>query len=125
MNHSLLLLSIWHCQHNTRQVADLSSIISLADYLNHSIFSYEEIDSGTKFLVFYGLIQVTDNQFKTTEVFTNWFEKQKFNSKIPNYSKQWTAIGLFLKQFDENKVGNTNSFIHKDLYDKEKRKYLN
>lgn len=67
-----LLLAILYCG---RAGGDLRSILATADYLNHSVMTYEELNGGLTRLIAAGYVEERDGNILPRESFAPLIER--------------------------------------------------
>ncbi len=112
---AVLLLAIIYAQDS--ESADLKSIITIGDFINHSIFTLQEINSGLNKLITFEFILYKDNQFFPTKALIKkysddrpakgqvhkdleYFEDVLFNNTIDKKSKKESIIKITQSEFD-------------------------
>jgi len=55
--------------------ASLIDVVATADYINHSIMTFSEFETGIKKLLAIGLIHEKENRFHTTRKLKLWWSK--------------------------------------------------
>jgi len=106
-----------------KHVFSLRDIIASGDYINHSIFIYDELAHGLAKLESIGFITQQNYNYLITDKFLNEFndmlEKYKNVLKLcDNMFKRLSVITL-----DENQL-NEVVIIHKSAYEKACKEYL-
>ena len=77
--------------------AALASIVATADYINHSILTFSEFDTGLKKLVSAGIVIIKDKQLHTSDEFKKWWNK-KYGTKRINLIKAMIDIEKYLNE---------------------------
>ena len=81
--------------------ADLKGIISVGDYINHSIFTLDEIKNGLEKLISIDYVSMVQNRFFTSKTF-NWdYKKLKTHPKVMLKEVDQLYDLLKIKTFDE------------------------
>jgi hypothetical protein len=83
---------------------DLRGIISTGDYINHSIFSFEEVKSGLEKLLFIKYVRIEQNRFFTTPTFNRDYKKLKTPSKAMLKAVDQLYELLKTKEIDKNEL---------------------
>ena len=66
----------------SRKGATLKRIISTGDYLNHAIFTYEELNRGLNRLIFNDFVAILgENKFIATQKAKQYYEKNKMENE--------------------------------------------
>jgi hypothetical protein len=56
---------------------DLRGIIAMGDYINHSVFSFDELETGLEKLISIDYVRIEQNRFLTTSAFKRDYKKLK------------------------------------------------
>jgi hypothetical protein len=93
-------------------------VVATADYINHSILSFSEFDTGIKKLLTIELVAEKERRLKTTRKLKQWWSKM-YGTKRVNLIKAMTDIEKYLNQkravFDGPLT--ENPFTQKDFDD--------
>jgi len=95
---------------------DLRGIISTGDYINHSIFSLDELKTGLEKLVSIDYVKIERERFFTTTRFNREYEKLKAPKSILKAVDQLHEL-LKTKLIDEGNVKPIgNDVINESIY---------
>lgn len=83
--------------------ASLESIIGFADYINHTVLTYNEFSSGINKLEGAELVSMKDNLFYTTALFKSW-RKKKIKKNV-SVDKEYQEIKIFLNTIQVTQTG--------------------
>lgn len=95
-NDVWVLLSVFHSEEKSNG-AELSKIISYADYVNRAIITYEELINGLSRMSAIGLVIQKENRFQTSAKFKSWYEKKFQGKKRIYYSTEQKEILKYLQ----------------------------
>ncbi len=104
---ALLLLSIISKDKNG---TDLRGVISTGDYVNHAIFSFDELKSGLEKLIAINYVFIEQNRFFTTPKFNREYKKLKVPKAMLKAVDQLYEV-LKVKPIDETKLNSISAEI--------------
>ena len=81
----LVLQSVFNCEGRDGSAASLAGIISYADYIDHSVMTYDEFANGVQKLMAIRLVMQRGKKFATTKRFKDWWS-EKFKDKKRVYA---------------------------------------
>lgn len=97
---ALFIQAVHTCGRN--KGADLESLVSYIDYLNHAILTIGEYNSSLHKFLSIGLIEEEKDKLKTTKPFDTWWDKKFSKVKNVNTNKEFEAIKIYLKETFES-----------------------
>jgi hypothetical protein len=103
-NAAWLLQSVYNAEREGNG-ADLRDVISVADYINHAIVSYQEFSSGLELLLKLGLVSQNGMQLSTSDDFKKWWKKAMKDVKRPFPHKEGKEIQKYLMELVQNFTG--------------------
>ncbi len=107
MNFDFTDAWILHSIHYTESFdsgADLISIISYADYINHAIITFSELEQALQKLISAGIVQQENKFLSVTETYRQWWEN-KFAGKGNLFVEEiLSEVELYLKKFYKDKA---------------------
>jgi translation elongation factor EF-G len=102
-NRALLLYSILETENDNG--AELEELIAYADYINHSIMTYDEFNDGINFLLKYRLIKEINKRVLAEESFKEWFKNEYKNKKRIILLNAVTKIQKYFEKIEkENNI---------------------
>lgn len=101
----------------------IRDIIASGDYINRSIFNYDELAHGIAKLESIGFIKQQNDKIFTTDKFVNEFKNEIKNSNniLKLCDKMFEKLGLI--ELDENQL-NKIILIEKSIYQEACKEYL-
>lgn len=79
--------------------AELQSIISYADYINHAVITYFELEHSLRKLISAGLVHQDNNFLSVTDTYKQWWDS-KFAGKGNLFVEEiLSEVELYLKKF--------------------------
>ena len=106
-----------------KHLFSVRDIIASGDYINHSIFNYDELAHGIAKLESIGFIKQQNDKFLTTDKFVNEFKNVLKNSKniLKLCDKMFEKLSLI--ELDENLL-NKIILMEKSIYENGCKEYL-
>ena len=83
---------------------DLRGIISTGDYINHSIFSFDEVKSGLEKLISIDYVHIEKDRYFTTKTFKRDYKKLKTPPKAILKAVDQLYELLKTKEIDKNEL---------------------
>ena len=83
---------------------DLRGIISTGDYINHSIFNFEEIKAGLEKLISIDYVRIEQSRYLTTKTFAHDYKKLKTHPQGMLKAVDQLHELLKTKEIDDNKL---------------------
>jgi len=103
--------------------ANIESIISAADYVNHAILKYDEFRDGIRYLLQNKIIYRNGTEYRITKSIIDKYLKQKSNS-IRNYLEISEKILRECKNKSYKTADNSDAIISNEEYERVVSRYL-
>jgi hypothetical protein len=91
-----LLVAIKYAEQNNKG-ASLIDVVATADYINHSVMTFSEFETGIKKFLAIGLIQEKENRLHTTRKLKLWWSKM-YGTKRVDLIKAMSDVEKYLNQ---------------------------
>jgi len=99
--NALLIQAVFHSERGAEGV-ELADIIGYADYVNHSILTYQEFIESIESAKACGLIETRGRKLKTTETFRSWRSNSPKNLSFANENAE--LLNFLNQNFKKAKV---------------------
>lgn len=94
---ALLIQSIFHTEKDN-QGSRLPDMIAYADYVNHTIMTFDEFQQGLRKLIALGLLEENGGNLATTDKFEDWWNQQFAKKKRIQIHDELDQIKSYLEQ---------------------------
>lgn len=121
-NTAWILQCIYHAEQGDG--ATLRDIIAYADYINHAILTYEEINDGVQGLSKLGLVTRVGEKFVTSLIFKTWWKEKFKKKKHVDAMKELGEIGEFLEGQEQRFVVLKSISVDRSAFEYALKTYL-
>ena len=106
-----LLQSICNAEQGKNDGADLRDVISVADYVNRAIMTYDEFCSGLELLLKLKLVEQNGVVLRTSDDFKQWY-KEKFEGVKKSFpQKERQEMEKYVQALAQNTTGDPDVSI--------------
>ncbi len=118
---AVLLLAIIYAKDS--ETSDLKGIIITGDFINHCIFTLQEINSGIKKLINAGFVSYNDNQFFPTKALIKKYFKERPRKGQVHKDLEYIEDILFNNAIDKNSTKESIIKITQSEFDNTIKEY--